>query len=170
MSICHQRKLIFVHIPKNAGTSIHSLLNTNPKDLILTDQKWIKYKNHFGKYWEDYTTFSIVRNPISRFISFYKYWKMIENLDYDINKFLDKLDEIETPIKNTQSWFICDNDKIMVDVVVRYENLYEDLKKIQIDGIPHLNISRIEDESLLNLSKTSIDRLYQIYKEDFKLL
>lgn len=169
MTICHQRKLIFIHIPKNAGTSIHSLFDTNPRD-YLPDQKWNEYKNHFKEYWNTYTTFSIIRNPISRFISFYKYWKMNENLDYDINKFLDKLDEIETPIKNAQSWFVCDNNKVMVDVIIKYENLYEDLKKIKINHIPHLNSSKIEDISPDNLTKASIDRLYQIYKEDFKLL
>jgi len=169
MAICHQRKLIFVHIPKNAGTSIHSLFDTNPRD-YLPDQRWIKYKNHFSEYWEDYTTFSIVRNPISRFISFYKYWKMNENLDYDINYFIQNIDKIKTPIKNQQSWFICENNKVMVDVIIKYENLYKDLKKIKINNIPHLNISKIEDESFLNLSKTSIDILQEMYREDFKLL
>jgi hypothetical protein len=161
--------LIFVHIPKNAGTSIHSLFDTNPRD-YLPDQRWIKYKNHFSEYWEDYTTFSIVRNPISRFISFYKYWKMNENLDYDINYFIQNIDKIKTPIKNQQSWFICENNKVMVDVIIKYENLYKDLKKIKINNIPHLNISKIEDESFLNLSKTSIDILQEMYREDFKLL
>lgn len=169
MAICHQRKLIFVHIPKNAGTSIYSLFNTNPKD-YLPDQKWDKYKDHYGEYWDTYTTFSIIRNPISRFISFYKYWKMSENFDYDINKFIEKIDEIKTPIKNPQSWFICDNNEVMVDVTIKYENLHEDLKKIKINHIPHLNISEIEDESLLKISKTSIDILEEFYKEDFKLL
>lgn len=169
MAICHQRKLIFVHIPKNAGTSIHSLFDTNPKD-YLPDQKWNEYKNHFEQYWDTYTTFTIIRNPISRFISFYKYWKMNENLDYDINTFVDKLDEIKTPIKNSQSWFICDNNKVMVDELIRYETLYEDLKKIGISHIPHLNSSEIQDTSLIKLSKKSIDKLSQIYKEDLKLL
>lgn len=169
MAICHQRKLIFVHIPKNAGTSIHSLFDTNPKD-YLPDQKWNEYKNHFEQYWDTYTSFTIIRNPISRFISFYKYWKMNHNLDYDINTFVDKLDEIKTPIKNSQSWFICDENKVMVDVTIKYENLHEDLKKIKINYIPHLNISEIEDESFLNISKTSIDILEEFYKEDFKLL
>jgi hypothetical protein len=73
-------------------------------------------------------------------------------------------------LKNPQSWFICNNNDVMVDVVIRYENLYEDLKKIKINHIPYLNSSKIVDKSLVNLSKTSIDRLYQIYKEDFKLL
>jgi hypothetical protein len=145
------------------------LFNTNPKD-YLPDQRWSEYKNHFNEYWENYTTFSIVRNPISRFISFYKYWKMNENLDYDINQFIKNIDKIKTPIKNQQSWFICENDKIMVDVIIKYENLYEELKKIKIDNIPHLNISKIKDESFLNISKTSIDILHNLYKEDFKLL
>jgi dTDP-D-glucose 4,6-dehydratase len=58
----------------------------------------------------------------------------------------------------------------MVDVIIKYENLYEDLKKIKINHIPHLNSSKIEGTSPYNLTKASIDRLYQIYKEDFKLL
>ena len=95
---------------------------------------------------------------------------MNENLDYDINQFIKNIDKIKTPIKNQQSWFICENDKIMIDVIIRYENLYEELKKIKIDHIPHLNISKIKDESCLNLSKTSLDILHELYREDFKLL
>jgi hypothetical protein len=95
---------------------------------------------------------------------------MNENLDYDINYFIQNIDKIKTPIKNQQSWFICENNKVMVDVIIKYENLYKDLKKIKINNIPHLNISKIEDESFLNLSKTSIDILQEMYREDFKLL
>ena len=165
MTICHKRKLIFVHIPKNAGTSIHSLFDTQLED-YLPDQKWDKYKEHFSEYWDSYTTFTVIRDPISRFISFYKYWRMNDLTDCDINEFVDNLDEIDTPLKNKQSSFICDNGKVMVDVLVRYENLHQDLEKININDIPHLNSS---ETFPIDLSKSSIDKLHQIYKEDFKL-
>ena len=166
MSICHERKLIFVHIPKNAGTSIHSLFETQTHD-YLPDQRWDKYKEHFDEYWDSYTTFTIIRNPISRFISFYKYWRMNQLTDYDINTFVDKLDEIETSLKYKQSWFICDNKRIAVDVLIRYEKLHEELRKLKISSLPHLNIS---EGYPTDLSTESIDKLHQIYKEDFKLL
>ena len=42
MSICHVNKLIFVHVPKNAGTSILNYFNSTPES-ILPDQSWKEY-------------------------------------------------------------------------------------------------------------------------------
>ena len=179
--ICHKNKLIFVHVSKNAGTSISHYFGG--PDIHLIDKNWKDYKNYYREYWNEYKTFSVIRNPISRIISSYKYCRMNDLNFYGINHLNKKssIDQfadvvyknfniIETSILKSQSWFICENNKIMVDVIIKYENLCGDLKKIKIDSIPHLNVSKIEDESFLNLSKTSLDILHELYREDFKLL
>lgn len=167
MTICHKRKLIFVHIPKNAGTSIHSLFNTNPKD-YLPDQKWTEYKNHFREYWENYTRFSIVREPISRFISIYKYCKMQNIINFsNIENFIDNIGEVKTPIKNLQSWFVCENETIMLDNIIKYENLNQEIKSIGLDMIPHKNKSYLNEE--ITLTKNATLKIKEFYQKDFEI-
>tara|TARA_R110002110_G_scaffold181575_1_gene387989 strand:- start:78 stop:785 length:708 start_codon:yes stop_codon:yes gene_type:complete len=62
MKVNHEKKLIFIHIPKCAGTSVGNML-----DLKLHDG----CQHHMGAsssregcdFWHDYTKFAIVRNP-----------------------------------------------------------------------------------------------------------
>ena len=97
-----QKKLAFIHIPKNAGTSIRANLNKALPDLMEFDaiyNKWREtskerrnqaYANHFP-YWriqelltdagvhsqelpfEDMFSFMVVRNPWERMVSLYRH-------------------------------------------------------------------------------------------------
>ena len=67
MPVDHKRKLIFIHIPKNAGTSIEKYCDMN-------DTGHHNWKYYFSKYlsdWNEYTSFAVIRDPIDRFISCY---------------------------------------------------------------------------------------------------
>lgn len=63
---------------------------------------------------------------------------------------------------------ILSNDEIEIDYYVRYENLLEDLEKIGIDSIQKLNSSKIEDDSIIQLTKKSKNMLYEIYDIDYQ--
>ena len=72
MPVDHKRKLIFVHIPKNAGTSIE-------KHCEMDDTGHKNWKYYYSKYvteWNEYTSFAVIRDPIDRFISCYRYARM----------------------------------------------------------------------------------------------
>ena len=69
----------FVHVPKNAGTSILNYFNSTPES-ILPDQSWKEYSLFYDE-WKYYTSFSIVRNPYSRFESFYKFLRIGSNIN-----------------------------------------------------------------------------------------
>ena len=76
MIVSHEHKLIFTHIPKNAGTSIRSWLTTH-----IEDAKEIPgiYKHHTPHhvpdtvYGMDHTLFAVVRNPYDRLLSQYNF-------------------------------------------------------------------------------------------------
>ena len=104
------KKLAFIHIPKNAGTSIRANLNKAIPDVQEFDaiyNKWREtskarrdqaYANHFP-YWriqelladagvhsdslpfEDMTTFMVVRNPWERMVSLYRH--RLRKLDWE---------------------------------------------------------------------------------------
>ena len=189
MTICHERKLIFIHIPKNAGTSIIKAMGV---ENIFMDKTIEEYKEHYDEYWDKYKKFTVIRDPIDRFISAYKFARMKESgwfsatgeegLDkhthYELCNKMD-INEYTTHIyknpKEFNRWTIPqtflisnENNEIEIDYFVKFENLQEDLSKIGIESIQKLNFSKIEDDKMIQLLKKSKMKLYEIYDVDYK--
>jgi len=189
MTINHEKKLIFIHIPKNAGTSIIKAMGLKN---MLMDKTVGEYKETYKDYWNDYLKFTVVRDPIDRFISAYKFARMKESgwfsatgeeclekhPHYDLCNSMDINEYTYYIYKNRKEfnrWIIPqtfiisnENNEIEIDYYVRYENLLEDLKKIGIDKIEKLNSSKINDEKIIDLTKKSKNMLYEIYDIDYK--
>lgn len=72
--ISHELKLIFIHIPRTGGTSVEKALvgknwwNIDPKTKHLT---CVEARQTYRDYWDDYTKFSITRNPWDWLVSLY---------------------------------------------------------------------------------------------------
>jgi len=189
MTINHEKKLIFIHIPKNAGTSIIKAMGV---ENMYMDKTIKEYKEHYGDYWNEYKKFTVVREPIDRFISAYKFARMDESgwfsatgeeglekhhhyelcNEMNINEYISYL--YKNPEKfnrwiSPQTFIISnENGEREIDYYVRYENLLEDLQKIGIDKIEKLNSSKIKDEKIIELTKKSKNLLYQIYDIDYQ--
>lgn len=107
--ISHKHKVIFLHIPKCAGTSINQLLSDNknfnyllpdyeylygwcPKRKIFmqhaTVQELIELELISNDIWDNYYKFTIVRNPWDRIVSSYNWIKNNLNLDGSLTDFL----------------------------------------------------------------------------------
>jgi hypothetical protein len=195
MTINHEKKLIFIHIPKTAGTSVHASLGV--KETLLNNKfvghkSICDYKKQYKNYWNIYLKFTVVRDPIDRFISAYKFMKMEENFwhspnnpnkypihehykicnSLDINQYisyLSKTTKNHSMLTVPQIFFIMDKyEKIEIDYIAKYENLNNDLKKIGIDLVDRLNISTIKDKSSIQLTKKSKKMLYDIYDMDYQ--
>ena len=190
MTINHEKKLIFIHIPKNAGTSIIKAMGVNNR---YFDVGIKEYKEHYGDYWDKYKKFTVVREPIDRFISAYKFARMDESgwfsatgkedlrkhphyklcNEMNINEYISHLyknsEKMITRWIYPQTFVISnENGEREIDYYVRYENLLEDLQKIGIDKIEKLNSSKIKDEQVIELTKKSKNILYEIYDIDYQ--
>jgi len=189
MTINHEKKLIFIHIPKNAGTSIIKAMGV---ENLYMDKTIEEYKEHYQDYWNEYKKFTVVRDPIDRFISAYKFARMKESgwfsssgeeglekhhhhdlcNSLDINGYVNYLFNNPQKINRwvaPQTWIIKNKEgKIEIDYFVKYENLSEDLKKIGIDKIQKLNASKIDDDQQIQLSFSSKQKLYIMYGMDYK--
>jgi chondroitin 4-sulfotransferase 11 len=189
MTINHEKKLIFIHIPKNAGTSIIKAMGV---ENMYMDKTIKEYKEHYEDYWNEYKKFTVVREPIDRFISAYKFARMDESgwfsatgeeslekhhhyelcNEMNINEYISYL--YKNPEKfnrwiSPQTFIISnENGEREIDYYVKYENLLEDLQKIGIDKIEKLNSSKIKDEKTIELTKKSKNMLYQIYDIDYQ--
>ena len=189
MTINHEKKLIFIHIPKNAGTSIIKAMGV---ENLFMDKTIEEYKEHYEDYWKEYKKFTVVREPIDRFISAYKFARMDESgwfsatgeeglekhHHYELCNEMNINEYISYLYKNLEKfnrWIVPqtfvisnENGEREIDYYVRYENLLEDLQKIGIDKIEKLNSSKIKDEKTIELTKKSKNQLYQIYDIDYK--
>ena len=189
MTINHEKKLIFIHIPKNAGSSIIKAMGV---ENIFFDEVIDKYKENYEKYWNKYKKFTVIRDPIDRIISAYKFSRMDESgwfsstgseglnkhMHYDIcnsmniNEYINYIYEDRRRLNRwtvPQSWIITNKDgKIEIDFFVRYENLLEDLHQIGINNLEKLNSSEIKNKNLIQLTKKSKILLSEIYEVDYK--
>ena len=103
MIISYKYKLVFIHIPKNAGTFVYNLLiKIDPACIdIRTDgfghqeYNFIKKMDIFEKI-KDFIFFAIIRNPFDRIISYYNFTYKLFNK----NSFEDFADNNNIPISN----------------------------------------------------------------------
>ena len=189
MTICHERRLIFIHIPKNAGTSVIKAMGV---ENMYMDKTIEEYKEYYSEYWDKYKKFTVIRDPIDRFISAYKFARMKESgwfsatgeeglekhTHYELCNKMDINEYTSYLYKNSKEFnrwnipqtFIILNksNEIEIDYYVRFENLQEDLSKISIENIQKLNSSKIEDDKVIQLTKKSKMKLYEIYDIDYE--
>ena len=120
--IIDKEKLIFIHIPKNAGTSIKSIFSEN-KNFHIPGGEIFKHKTineikkeHLDKY-NEYKKFAIIRNPYDRMISFYAYYK-----NYRLtNNMLYKKGYVEKAnIKNFREWICNKKENVDINYSIKY--------------------------------------------------
>ena len=130
----------FIHIPKNAGTSITHWL------ISYTNTSQPMEKVHGGKHADQYRvekflrqrnqtlgfTFCVVRNPWDRLVSTYHYYIKRGQIN---PKKLSFDDFIKGKWKEGNKWGCSRKQQHQyyydMDIILRYENLEEDFKQIQ---------------------------------------
>jgi hypothetical protein len=192
--ILHSKKIIFVHIPRTAGTSITQFLKEyfnvagvpehlelykkrlkdkgylkNSIEKIVSDknyqQKIMSYKyakhataSHYleicgKKLFDSFFKFTIIRNPWERMTSWFMHPKA--GMPFKENEFIKWLRLMGN---ENQMRFLKIDNKVLVDKILRYENLKKDLPEIFTKlGIPKNEINNLP---VINKSKRG---LYQKY-------
>ena len=101
-------KLLFIHIPKNAGSSMVYLLEKNfsgRKDFdIDTHSTFDLFKKKYLDLCKNKTSFCLIRNPFCRFVSIYRFFnreiKLRKWFGKDFLKVMEKIDSFEKFIEN----------------------------------------------------------------------
>jgi hypothetical protein len=195
--ISPSKKILFLHIPRTAGSSIYDTLKAVCPD--STDfQKNLTYQyikkshganlftidhhidqtslkkiiNTAGLNLDDYFEFTIVRNPYERLLSQYNYTSNRQNLDFDT--FLDLYE-----IKNQSFWHESQLNWTKNPITKNFKYYkYEELDKAWIEiqertglgltDLPLINQTRIK--TISKLSQKQKDRIYSILKDEFEFL
>ena len=96
-----KHKCIFIHIPKCAGTTVEKYLRCHAESPPYDKRTWrtdILQKKGLARainLYPEYFTFTFVRNPFDRFVSFYLFgfwWRKRRNLPYAYRNFRECID------------------------------------------------------------------------------
>jgi len=195
MVVCHQRKIIFIHIPKTGGSSIETMLSDNGRyELHYHCVRNGRSQHHLtafelkyalGPMYQNYFKFAFIRDPYDKMISEY-YWCKTPRTGYRSGQsFDDFLKYVEDVVNNQKYFKYIDNDhfipqyyylfhnkKLLVGNIYKFEEINTVLPmlkaKFKINAeIPHLNKSIKKDEEKLVLTDEQKERIYKLYKIDF---
>lgn len=183
-----RRKLIFVHVPRAAGTSIAQTLY-GPR---CTRHYSIRYfKTVAPRFFAEADSFAVLRDPFDRFVSSYAFVRSggtptcrlsevfvrqtagLKSVD-DYLSFIEERDDLSLDfVMRPQSWFVCDLETGAP--LVRNLFLYGQddallaayLKAQGVAELPWLNMS---ERVPLLLSVRQKRRIEKIYARDFALV
>jgi hypothetical protein len=168
MIIDHKLNLIFIAVPKTGSTSMHSFLkNFISEDTMYLMSTWKGYeltkhskaltiKNKIENY-ESYHKFAVVRNPYDWCVS----WYISSKRNNPGRTFVEFLKEFKEIVEVEQLDRLTDeNGKIIVDTIIRYENLETEflslLDKLNINyNVDHFFLRGVDGLSRENVSSDS---------------
>ena len=170
--IIHSHETIFIHIPKNAGTSIETYFANGSVRIQPNKHADIyEIKKRFKNSYNNYKKFTIIRNPYDKMVSWYFYLKKQLGEQYNViefNKWIkdpSKFWHINDPISFLKPQYDWIDDTVEI---IKFENLNKEInsffnKKI---NLPVTNKSNHHHFSYY-YDKKSSDIIYNRYKKDF---
>lgn len=169
--ISESHNFIFIHIPKNAGSSIRKALNKYARPFLYEHEKAESIKCHIGTKFYDYFRFAVIRNPWARLASMYNYLLNIGSNQVKNKTFKDYL-RINCENPDTQYSYIFGREGIYVDFLLRFENLQNDFDSLcktlsMAAELPLINYSNINSyEKMYDVQ--SIEQVQSAYMDDIK--
>ena len=199
--ISKKNKIIFIHVPKTGGSSIEKslvnifdeVININGDQTSVVGQLKKPKKNSFNslkhataeelkhqygeEIFNDYTKFSVIRNPWDRLLSLY-YWSNGKTKPYNKNMFIKKLLKKNPDNSKRSVWtlnkYLCDKeDNLIVDNLINFDDLSSEFNNFCIrEGLgekklPHINSRKIEKVSYTDImDKEVIELIGEYYKKE----
>lgn len=153
-----EMKVIWLKTPKTAGSAIQQSLENagclymmKPRKRPITgvfSGRLEEFRGVFPEFWEESYKFAIVRNPYDRFISGWKYLRATQDRDL--------LDVIRNPpdkeprygdythLTMTQTEHLFRDGELIVDRVLRYENIAEEINDLLAElGLPKVDLPTV---------------------------
>ena len=168
--------VLFVHIPKTAGSSISKILNE--KNLDNWKREWPRHHDPYSYLKEanliddSVFSFAVVRNPYTRTYSCYKQYNKTNQTNISFSEYLNnikqgKISPISQLLHIPQSFYVIDQDIIQVDRIYKFENLKELEEELEWT-LGFYNVGNYVVESYIeDYTDEAIDMVQDFYSSDF---
>ncbi len=189
MPLDDARRLLFVHVPKNAGTALVERLRMRAQG----HRTWRAYAADYPREWAAYTSFAVVRDPLDRFLSNVAYARMErshwharsgdakhgKHPDFDLCTRCSALEIAHVLAENPRAlrhpgwlpqwpWIADEDGRVQVAHVLRYERFEDDLRALGItEDLPRVNLSERAHEEPVTAELEALVR--RIYARDYAL-
>lgn len=195
-NVIPDKKAVFIHIPKNAGTSIYQGLGLKQENM----KHWTaaEFQIYLGARYKEFFKFAFVRHPWERFLSNYWYARMTHSFHHDPQREHKDLNllrkasildcanylmagklchgrKVYTHWSPQYHWLCNKNGELIVDWIGKVENILTDIAELSKEAgidirLAHLNAS----ERQYNVEWTTDNRqayaiIREYYSQDFKL-
>lgn len=167
-----EKKFVFIHPQKCAGTALRVILRDEYSDGQCTDLyepkgcghwkafQWKKYFDEHHVCFDDFFKFGVVRNPWDRAVSYFFHLQKHKNYKAPFWRFIMKDVHLQSPSYNIYSKFTLGGEYIM-DFVIRQEHLHSDVLDLTRKlGIESFNLERFDHNTSRN------NKTYQEMFED----
>ncbi|WP_421710969.1 sulfotransferase family 2 domain-containing protein [Alcanivorax sp.] len=187
---CYKEKVIFIHVPKNAGRSIYKSVFGEDGRHIQLKRYCLYDKGSVNSFYK----FAVVRDPVDRFVSAFNGLKgsAISDGDYDkfvrryIDPFSDVVDFLEWMMesdKNTRmvlkwvhfypqyKWVSLYGRGVSVDKILKFEKLAEDWPLFAKENgfSPELSFVGKGRKAAEKITKEHVEFIRSIYRKDCDL-
>jgi len=168
--------ILFVHIPKTAGSSISKILDE--KNLDNWKREWPRHHDPYSYLKEanlvdeKVFSFAVVRNPYTRTYSCYKQYNKTNQTDISFAQYLDnikqgKISTVSPLLHIPQSFYIMDQDDLQVERLYKFENLKELEDELGWE-LGFYNVGNYMVESYMqDYSDEAIKMVQDFYSSDF---
>ena len=190
MPVSHEKKIIFVHVPRTGGSTLDYLFSHKNWDYWGGDPNSDKHPDHFSalqikecigdKRFNSYFKYAFVRNPYDRFVSNFRIshgllpnHERVNDFKLFCNRIYDIVKSKRDIMYQTSTEMLYINGELAMDYVGRYENYVNDVKTIcnklnqDITNIPKENASGSYITSQY-YDQECYDIVYDLYADDFK--
>jgi hypothetical protein len=168
--------ILFVHIPKTAGSSISKILDE--KNLDNWKREWPRHHDPYSYLKEANLvdervfSFAVVRNPYTRTYSCYKQYNKTNQTDISFAQYLDnikqgKISTVSPLLHIPQSFYIMDQNDLQVERLYKFENLKELEDELGWE-LGFYNVGNYMVESYIQeYSDDAIKMVQDFYSSDF---